>query len=105
MKNTNAENKLENNTPIKATEYDSNWRMLAAAVVVQAIRDYKCALKEQRHESKRKCDAQYSIEELHRFFASEWCSALVSMGTGTDCCYSESDFEKRIDKLVLGQKV
>lgn len=51
---------------------------LANAIVITAVDDYRRALR--RKEKNNKCkDALHEVEELERFFRSEWYSALTSL--------------------------
>ncbi len=56
------------------TEYEK----LANAIVLQAVKDYRHALKHQK-----KCpnsrDAKAQIDELERFFRSGWYTALTTV--------------------------
>ncbi len=55
-----------------------NWEDLAQAIVIQAVKDYRLALKvfRRRPESKR---AQELIEEIESFFRSRWFSLMYDI--------------------------
>lgn len=55
-----------------------NWEDLAQAIVMQAVKDYRLALKvfRRRPESKR---AQELIEETESFFRSRWFSLMYDI--------------------------
>lgn len=50
---------------------------LANAIILQAVRDYRVALKKRR---KHKCDrdAEHEIRSIERFFRSAWFTTLTS---------------------------
>lgn len=55
-----------------------NWEDLAQAIVMQAVKDYRLALKvlRRRPDSKR---AQEVVEEIERFIRSRWFSLMYDI--------------------------
>ena len=55
-----------------------NWEDLAQAIVMQAVKDYRLALKvlRRRPDSKR---AQEVVEEIERFIQSRWFSLMYDI--------------------------
>lgn len=80
--------------PIYSAPSDDNWRMLATVIIIQAIKDYRLALK------KKNIDGKYGLNELEAFFSSEWCEALISMSTGMDYYYKKGEIKNRVDTMV-----
>lgn len=74
------------------TEY--NWKLLATAIIMRAIRDYELAIK------KNDFNGKNGIKALQTFFASEWCDALVSLSTDINCEYKKGEFLTVINKLI-----
>lgn len=54
------------------------YERLANAIILQAVSDYRAALKRARLHPKRK-DAQTGIDEIERFFRSQWYTQLTSV--------------------------
>lgn len=50
---------------------------LANAIILQAIRDYRVALRV-LHKYPNDSSAQYQVKDIERFFRSEWFSVLTS---------------------------
>lgn len=71
-----------------------NWSSLAAAVVNMAIRDMKCVRVKIEANPDNKV-ARADLEELERFFGSEWFRNLLSMSG------IEAD-EKKIKEIIYG---
>ena len=66
---------------------------LAAAIVLQAVRDYRDAfvtLKNARRKSSRLFESQKMLDDCKRFFHSEWFGAL--------CTYDGEKLMKQIEK-------
>ena len=55
-----------------------SYEKLANAIILQAVKDYRDALKKQK---KRPCyePAKYTITEVERFFRSDWYRELTSV--------------------------
>lgn len=71
-----------------------NWQSLAAAVVNMAIRDMEKVRAKINANPDNKV-AQADLEELERFFRSEWFRSLLTMSG------IEAD-EKRIEEVIYG---
>lgn len=74
---------------------DENWKMLATAIVMKAIKEYRRACK---------YDQPKEMQALKEFFQSEWCNALVNMSTGKDFIFSDKmldDIVKRGKKMKI----
>lgn len=55
---------------------NDNFRMLATAIIYQAIKDYNQALR------KKDINGKNGVKALEYFFKSEWFEALFYMSTG-----------------------
>lgn len=70
---------------LEDTYYDGGWRELANAIILQAVDDYKTAVKRKRRTSNQTlidtCEA--IIEEVVDFFHSEWFSTLTDADPST----------------------
>lgn len=55
-----------------------NYENLANAVVLQAVRDYRTALKALKLNPSNR-SAQIETESIERFFRSDWCKVLTSV--------------------------
>lgn len=53
-------------------------RYLACAIILQAVKDYRAARKKLKHHPKNK-DAKLMVEDLERFFCSDWYASLTSI--------------------------
>ena len=51
---------------------------LACAIILQAVKDYRVARKKLKHYPKNK-DAKLMVEDLERFFRSDWYASLTSI--------------------------
>ncbi len=51
---------------------------LACAIILQAVKDYRTARKKLTHNPKNK-DAKLMVEDLERFFRSDWYASLTSI--------------------------
>lgn len=58
--------------------YELNYENLANAIVLQAVKDYRAALK-LLHRNPKSSKAQADAKEAERFFRSQWYSALTSV--------------------------
>lgn len=56
----------------------SNYESLANAIILQAVRDYRMALKSLKA-TPRNRTAQAEKKEIERFFRSQWFSVLTSV--------------------------
>lgn len=56
---------------------EDSYERLANAIVIQAVNDYRSALKL----AKRNPSAEHDVKELERFFRSEWYSVLTGVET------------------------
>lgn len=56
----------------------TNYENLANAIILQAVKDYRLALKCLEMNPNNR-DAQSDKEEVERFFRSQWYSALTSV--------------------------
>jgi hypothetical protein len=101
-----------------------NWRSLAAAIIVSAIKDYEVALNKQKKadllvasfsEELRGTDAYLSackkardkadaVKKLERFFKSAWCDELLFFGTNGYCEVKNGDDLIKILQTYLTQK-
>ena len=54
------------------------YESLANAIILQAVKDLRTARKKIKHHSKNK-EAELMIEELERFFRSDWFTALTTV--------------------------
>lgn len=54
---------------------------LAAAVVLQAVKDYRTAREKLRRKDRNK-DAKLMIEDCEKFFRSDWFASLTSLDGG-----------------------
>lgn len=56
----------------------TNYENLANAIILQAVKDYRIALKCLKRNSRNK-DALADKDEIERFFRSQWFSVLTSI--------------------------
>ena len=54
------------------------YEILANAIILQAVKDYRMALKSRKANSRNRT-AQADKAEIERFFRSQWYSALTSV--------------------------
>lgn len=54
------------------------YEALANAIILQAAKDYRAARKKQKYYPKNK-DAKLMVEDLEKFFRSDWFAALTSI--------------------------
>ena len=54
--------------------------LLCAAIVEQAVDDYKTLRKKKKAEVKNKDEGVYGISEIEDFFLSEWADAIIHDG-------------------------
>lgn len=81
------ENSLQQGVCLGAT--DENWKMLATAILISAIKEYRIARK---HEQKKE------IQALEEFFRSEWCNALVYMSTGKGFIFNDNELDNIVKR-------
>lgn len=75
---------------------EDNWKKLATAVIVQAVRDYEQILKTESASEK-------SVYAMERFLNSEWCNALVSLGSGMECDFAKGEIALIIKNMLMKQ--
>ena len=71
-------------------EINKNWRNLAAGIINCAIEDRRKALAILRLEPKD-VDAQHTLEDCEKFFASDWCQMLL------DFCNVKIEMKKLLE--------
>ena len=54
------------------------YESLANAIILQAVKDYRAARKKNKYHPKNK-DAKLMVEDLERFFRSNWFAALTTI--------------------------
>ena len=62
---------------------NKNYDELAKAIVIQAVEDYKRALKEQKELENKLMLVNSRITECEKFFESEWCKELSNIEDST----------------------
>lgn len=61
-----------------------------AAIILQAVDDYRSLIKKKKSSAKDKNSGAYSLKEIEQFFLSEWGEAIIQDGlrlslmTGSD---------------------
>ena len=62
---------------------NKNYDELAKAIVIQAVEDYKRALKERKELENKLMLVNSRITECEKFFESEWCKELSNIEDST----------------------
>lgn len=61
---------------------DKNYTFLINAIIIQAVKDYRFALKYERdlrYNQEMECSYRKLLRECEKFFRSEWFSALTTV--------------------------